>query len=171
MFLFLLLLRAFITKPLWIWRLLPVSRSLCLSTTPSSLFLSVFHFLSSMERGERKYQQNWEDGWQVASFGENRSVRGCVSRCISIYAWTNLASDAKKQIKLWRYACTSNSRSQIRFQIRSSQMDGFYEALWPWLSQVSSSNTCLGKNRQPRLLLYAGYTILGIYKGCNSKLP
>lgn len=99
MFLFLLLRRAFITKPLWIWRLLPVSRSLCLSTTPSSLFLSVFHFLSSMERGERKYQQNWEDGWQVASFGENRSVRGCVSRCISIYAWTNLASDAKKKTK------------------------------------------------------------------------
>lgn len=166
MFLFLLLRRAFITKPLWIWRLLPVSRSLCLSTTPSSLFLSVFHFLSSMERGERKYQQNWEDGWQVASFGENRSVRGCVSLCISIYAWTNLASDAKKTKKSsGGMPARAILVLSIRFQIRSSQTDGFYEALWPWLSHVYSRDTRLGKNRQTPIAPIYGLHYTGDIQG------
>lgn len=35
----------------------------------------------------------------------------------------------KKTKNVWRYACTRNSPSPIRFQIRSSQTDGFYEAL------------------------------------------
>lgn len=127
MFLFLLLHRAFITKPLWIWRLLPVSHSLCLPTTPSSLFFTSFLLWKEGNVSISRIERMAGRLHHLERIGAGETVLAAALAYMHEQTWR--VTPKKKTKKLWRYACTSNSRSPIRFQIRSSQMDGFYEAL------------------------------------------